>query len=526
MSTFSVNKKNFSDYLYPLVIIVFSFAVNWNFSKFGVFPIDTFLHYDSAYKILNGEYPIRDYWVVSGIFVDFLQALFFKLFGVNWYAYIAHSSFFNMIISITTFYFLIKLKLSVKSAFFYTISFSILAYTISGTPFLDLHATFFSLIAFYLIILVLENPEKKINWFLIVFFYYISFLSKQVPSSYLIIINTIIIFPYLLNNKYYKPITIIFFSGIFFLLLTFFLLKILNTEFNFFYIQYLDYPQSIGLERLNIFNITFEFMFNKYKFILIPLFILSVLKLKKLFIGEIKFYSLEFTIFLIFFCFCLCLIFHQLLTKNQIYIYFLVPLNFAFLHVEIEKLNIKIKPVLIYLIILLVLISTIKYHFRFNETRKFHELENTDISKHADPGVLHKSLKGNLWVSHLYKGSPKIELKILGEIRAEINKKKNKIMLITHYLFLDSITKVKTNSPSRTHTLDGASIPIIKNKYFDYYKNFFRNKLLKDQINQVYFIKIENISTEIFTNFIEKKCYTKSEDNIFIVFTIDIKCLD
>ena len=126
MSTFSVNKKNLLDYLYPIVIIIFSFAINWNFSKFGVFPVDTFLHYDSAYKILNGEYPIRDYWVVSGIFVDFLQALFFKLFGVNWYAYVAHSSFFNMIISISTFYFLIKLKLREKSAFFYTISFVIL----------------------------------------------------------------------------------------------------------------------------------------------------------------------------------------------------------------------------------------------------------------------------------------------------------------------------------------------------------------------------------------------------------------
>jgi len=178
------------------------------------------------------------------------------------------------------------------------------------------------------------------------------------------------------------------------------------------------------------------------------------------------------------------------------------------------------------LIILLVLISTIKYHFRFNETRKFHELENTDISKHADPSLLHKSLKGNLWISHLHKGSPKIELDILGKIRAEINKKENKIMLITHYLFLDSIIKKKTNSPSRTYTFDGASVPMKKNKYFDYYKNFFRNKLLKEQINQVYFIKIENISTKMFTNYIEKKCYTESEDSIFVFFTIDIKCLD
>ena len=86
MSTFSLVKKNIIDYLYPILIIIFSFLINWNYSKYGVFPIDTFLQYDSAYKILNGEYPIRDYWVVSGIFVDILQSIFFKILGVNWYA--------------------------------------------------------------------------------------------------------------------------------------------------------------------------------------------------------------------------------------------------------------------------------------------------------------------------------------------------------------------------------------------------------------------------------------------------------
>ena len=89
--------------------------------------MDTFLQYDSAYKILNGEYPIRDYWVVSGIFVDILQSIFFKIFGVNWYAYIAHSSLLNSIICILTFYILIEFELKKHAAFFYAISFGLLA---------------------------------------------------------------------------------------------------------------------------------------------------------------------------------------------------------------------------------------------------------------------------------------------------------------------------------------------------------------------------------------------------------------
>ena len=161
MSIFSLKTKNLFKHLYLFIIIIFSFVINWQLSKIGVFPMDTFLHYDSSYRILKGEIPIRDYWIVSGAFVDFLQAFFFKIFGINWLAYTIHSSLLNLAISVFTFQILIKLKLKEVFAFFYTICFSILAYPISGTPFLDLHATFFSLIAFYFLILALEDPKKK-----------------------------------------------------------------------------------------------------------------------------------------------------------------------------------------------------------------------------------------------------------------------------------------------------------------------------------------------------------------------------
>ena len=299
MSTYYVSKKKISNYLYPILIVFFSFFVNWNYSKYGVFPIDTFLHYDSAYRILNGEYPIRDFWIVSGIFVDFLQALFFKLFNINWYAYIIHSSIFNVIISFFTFHILIKKKLKKEYAFFYSISFALLAYPVSGTPFVDLHATFFSVLAIYFTFLAIEKPTINLNWFLIVLFYFFSFLSKQVPAAYFIVLNFIIILPYLIVSKKFKPLIIIFLSLSFFLALTFFLLSILNINFKDFYIQYFDYPRDIGSERLNIFNISLKSIISNYKFILIPIFFLLVIKLKKLFTGKINFYSKEFTSFLI-----------------------------------------------------------------------------------------------------------------------------------------------------------------------------------------------------------------------------------
>ena len=71
-----------TNFFYLSILILFSFFINYYYAKLGSFPIDTFLHYDSAYRILNGELPIKDYWIVSGLIVDILQSFFFKFFGV------------------------------------------------------------------------------------------------------------------------------------------------------------------------------------------------------------------------------------------------------------------------------------------------------------------------------------------------------------------------------------------------------------------------------------------------------------
>ena len=113
-----VNFKKLINFPYLILIILISFSINWKYASYGVFPIDTFFHYDSAYRILNGEYPIKDYWVVSGIFVDFLQAIFFKVLNVSWHSYIFHSSILNALFSVLTFYFLININLKKKICFF------------------------------------------------------------------------------------------------------------------------------------------------------------------------------------------------------------------------------------------------------------------------------------------------------------------------------------------------------------------------------------------------------------------------
>ena len=64
-------------FFFLTIVGVYAFFINYYYADLGVFPIDTFLHYDSGYRILKNEIPIRDFWVVSGFMVDFMQALFF-----------------------------------------------------------------------------------------------------------------------------------------------------------------------------------------------------------------------------------------------------------------------------------------------------------------------------------------------------------------------------------------------------------------------------------------------------------------
>ena len=85
-----------------LFLAIFSLLINQYYGNKGVFPIDSFSHFDTGFRILLGEYPFKDYWVISGPFVDYLQSIFFYFFGVNWQAYVLHASVINILVALAT----------------------------------------------------------------------------------------------------------------------------------------------------------------------------------------------------------------------------------------------------------------------------------------------------------------------------------------------------------------------------------------------------------------------------------------
>ena len=222
----------------------------------------------------------------------------------------------------------------------------------------------------------------------------------------------------------------------------------------------------------------------------------------------------------------ICLVIHQILTKNQIYIHFLSPLLFGFMMIEIQNKNYRFKKSIIIFIVALSLFVTLKYHERFNENRKFHELFSVDMKRSIDSSLIHKNLSGFKWITAEYKKNAESEVALLNLYQKKISEDKRNKMVITHYLFLDSLTKENLNAPSRSFTLDGASFPIKDNKYYLSYKNFFINKIKKKKIEVIY-IMDKSISENVVLDYIEQKCISKSESTKTIkIYQLEKNCFN
>ena len=133
MKKILIENNNF----FLLILIIFSILTNFYYGYRGIFPIDSFLHFDAAYNILKNDHPFKDFFSISGFFVDYLQAIFFYFFGINWFSYILHAATINCILSISSFFLFNALGLNKIYSFLYSIGISVIAYPTVGTPFTD-----------------------------------------------------------------------------------------------------------------------------------------------------------------------------------------------------------------------------------------------------------------------------------------------------------------------------------------------------------------------------------------------------
>jgi len=467
-------KKNFSfinikESVLIFTILIFSLLINQYYGNKGIFPIDSFGHFDSGFRILLGEYPFKDYWIISGPAIDYLQSLFFYFFGVNWQIYVLHASIINALITLATFFVLKNFQLNIYYCFIYSILFSILAYPVSGTPFVDHHSSFFSLLGIYSLILGIKN-ENKFYWIALPFFLFIAFFSKQVPSSYVIILIIFTLTFYTFVNKKFYWIKYFVYSSVFLIIFLLILFYFQGINFSSFLNQYILYPQTLGDDRYKNLNLDFKNIILDFKFIYIAMTIYTYINIKKIFFKKNYIKEKNFYYFLIIFLFTLSMIFHQLLTRNQIFIFFLIPILFAFSHISLIQLKKKYN-VLVFLMIFICIFITTKYHLRFNQERKFHELNNVNFELSLKGSLIDKKFKGLSWITPDYKNT-KEEINTILDIKSYIENDNNNKMVLTNYSFFSILVNEKLYSPIRWFIANGVSHPLADNKYFDDFSRF------------------------------------------------------
>ena len=179
---YSTNLQN----ILILILVFISFFINQYYAMQGAFPIESFAHYDISLRILSGDVPFRDYWAVSGIFIDYLQSLFFLIFGDSFQIYVLHGSIFNVIATLISFIFFKELKLGNLYSFFYAVCFSFLAYPNTGTLYVDHHASLICLISSLSLFKGIKYNNKK-YFFIVPIFLGIAFFTKPAPTIYFLI---------------------------------------------------------------------------------------------------------------------------------------------------------------------------------------------------------------------------------------------------------------------------------------------------------------------------------------------------
>lgn len=517
--------KNFlfrnQTYFFVTTLVFISFFVNQFYAYIGVLPVDSFSTFNSGYDILNGTFPFKDFWSIKGPTLDFIQALYFKIFGISWASYAAHSSSFNTLFALSFFFTIKQFNLSNIYSFFYATLASILMYPTYGTPFTDHHVSIFSSIAVFCLCLAIKT-NKNIYWFFIPILIFLGFFTKQTPVGYFGILISLITLLYFIRNFRKKILLLIFCSSLLSIFIFFYVVFTYKIPIESIIIQYFLFPISLGETRIEwLLPFEFQRFVFRHKLIYIALSVPIFLLIKSLFKNFFSILENDNLIFILLIGTLVLFITHQLMTINGLFIYFLIPVFAAFSHIYCHKF--KKNKNLINFFLILSLISTIYYHEKYISKRDTLILRNISLKNSINAKIIDSKFENLKWITHHYPQNPKREVQYLLDTIEIIKNDDRKKMLVTDYQFISVILDINDNSAARIwwrHHI----YPVPNSKYFLYWKNFLLNKISNENIEVIYTIHPLEGEVNIFEGLISEKCYITKNLNKILVSQIIADC--
>jgi len=172
-----------------MVAILFAYGTGicLFYGRIGFMPLDHSIIYDGAWRILSGQIPFRDFNAPNGIVPMVLQAAFFTVFGVDWFAYCLHAACVNGIFCVLVYLLLKWLGVPGSFSLLYAFLSGIVFYPPVGVPFMEQHAFFFVLCAIVLAVNASQSERLGVrvsSWFLVPFMFCLAYCSKQIPTLF------------------------------------------------------------------------------------------------------------------------------------------------------------------------------------------------------------------------------------------------------------------------------------------------------------------------------------------------------
>jgi hypothetical protein len=241
-------------------------------------------------------------------------------------------------------------------------------------------------------------------------------------------------------------------------------------------------------------------LFGEFKFIHIFLIPLTFLSFKKIREND---RSINILNFIVIFS-VLGFLFNQLITANQIYIFSLIPILAATLHINLN--NLKVNRKIFFLLIFVVLFATVKFHLRFNIDRKFLDLENVDKNNAINVNKINENFNNLKWISKY--ADPKNELMVIQKALEVINRDEREKTLITHYQFIATILDKPSYILNRWYLWDNNTHPTENHKYFEFYKLLVNKNIKKNNIKVIYLLGQKNmIKFDNVKNYFTDTCF-------------------
>ena len=544
-----------------LIITLFSFSINFYYGHQGLMPLDDLQNFNSGFRILKGDFPFKDYYSITGPFLDIWQSYIYKIFGISWQSFVLHASLMNCLYSISIFIFLQKLNFSLITSFLFSISGGLLMYPTAGNPTVEHSSLILSVIATFLFIIG-SKENKNYLFFFSIFIFGISFFVKQVPTLYFVFFCIILFFSQTFNIVNHKKIFFIslYTACVSLLLISYFHFN--GVSFSEVVNQYYFIAKNLGELRFQSLNLH-NFYENTSKlffllFLLVPsLYISFITKNKSGFLVLaflsliIVFYEIHtnnqpitFALLPIFIAFFQYFYNGKFQNSNFVKIYLLIIIIYAFYRILrfeifyiigffffITAYFVNTRKVVSYFLIVYLFISSLLYFEKYVKIRSWDDLSKDDLLISFDGNIIDKKLSHLKWRT-VYFDNIEIEKELikntLGYLRT-LNNNTNYI-LFSDYQIYNIILNRRDYSPVKYWYKD-ATYPSKKSIYRNEFESFFKNKIID---NNVKFFVVDNTSNfksaelQEFTwlyKCLEKKNLNFDKD-LFDVFEVKLNCIN